>query len=923
MKTKKKLLSYRTCVILFIIITLCSAIPSSTVSAKGKKIRIGWYEQSCLQEGTSPNNLSGYNYEYLQKLSIYTGWDYEFVNGTWDECESRLKNGEVDIVGYVCKTKERAKDYNFCDYAAGQLSLFLSSRSSDYRFTAYSFNSLKNMTIGTVSSSYRMDLLNSFSKKYKLHLNYKIFNTEEECTNALNKKDVDLILCSDSSAFDNQKLIYRFPKQNFYFAVSKEKPDILRELNLAIGEILSTDSEYNNELAEKYFSSPSDGFQSSFTQKEQSFLNASDPITVAIVANQYPLSYNDGSPSGFVFSYLKLITEQTNLQFKVKIFPTFTKAIESVQKNETDIMLQVPDNLEYAQKYNVNLTHPFLTIETGLLYEKGTRIKTIGVVSELVDKNLEKDKHYSLVYFDDDASCLEALKNGEVDASFVNYYVYQRSTMSHTDTDLTYLPYNDTRVSYCMGVSSSCNSYLYHVLDKSINYIGSAESMSLLTSVTSIPMKTSIKDWLYKERYMILMISVILIVIIFSVIISFQRSLSNMEKNANQVLAEKNLELKHANAAKSEFLAQTSHDLRTPMNAIMGLTALALDEPSVNKKDFYLGQISTSSEFLLGLINDVLDMDKIENGAIVLNPEPYHYSDFSYMITTMITPLCRNKNIDFIFESNGFDETMVVDHTRFNQIFFNLLTNAVKYTPADGTITFSLSYGDINDGYIPLSFMVADTGIGMSEEFMENMYEPFMQEHRSNTTPGSGLGLAIVKNMVDLMDGTIHVESHLNEGTIFLIELTVPISENKSVDEGFIDPIAIDRALDSKNVLLVDDHPLNLEVAKKVLEKKKINVTIASDGQQAVNMFKESNPGFYDIILMDIRMPVLNGLEATKVIRSLDRSDAKTIPIIAMTANTFDEDKKKSEEAGMVAHLGKPIVPKELFECIYKWVTKN
>ena len=373
--------------------------------------------------------------------------------------------------------------------------------------------------------------------------------------------------------------------------------------------------------------------------------------------------------------------------------------------------------------------------------------------------------------------------------------------------------------------------------------------------------------------------------------------------------------------AKSEFLSRMSHDIRTPMNAIIGLTHLAQKEDNIETVRNYLAKISASSKFLLGLINDILDMSKIENGNLTLNPEPFTKKEFVISINTVIRPLMDQRNIHFICRVDEGPECILVDKLRFNQIFFNLLSNAGKFTQEGGEVSIILENLPAVDEKAGMRFCVRDNGVGMSEEFLEHIYDPFSQEHSklSNSSKGTGLGLPIVKSLVEAMGGTISVKSKLGEGTEFTVDLYLPVTEAPVDDLAQYKP---DTSLQNKQILLVEDNEINTFVAKIILEQAGCIITTAENGRIAVETFEKSQPGTFSAILMDVRMPEMDGLEATHTIRALDRADAKTIPIIAMTADAFAEEQKRTIDAGMNYHISKPINPHELYSVLAEFVNK-
>jgi len=379
-----------------------------------------------------------------------------------------------------------------------------------------------------------------------------------------------------------------------------------------------------------------------------------------------------------------------------------------------------------------------------------------------------------------------------------------------------------------------------------------------------------------------------------------------------------------ANSAKTEFISRISHDIRTPISAITNMTAFAREDADDREKLLHdLGRIEASNTFLLSLINDVLDISKIDSGKIELHPEPYSFDEYMESIRSIFEPLCRRNGQTFrvLGGEPARGRGVIVDRIRFNQIALNLLSNAVKYTPGGGTITYVSRSQKLPDGRIDCGFEISDTGIGMSGQFQKTMFDPFTQEYdnpeRKKLTGGTGLGLSIVKRLVDLMGGTIRVESEIGRGTSIFVRFLLPeATPAQLAAAGGGDGGKAHAGALAGTVLLAEDNEINAEIAIRILSSLGLQIDRAENGRQAVERFGASAPGQYRAVLMDIQMPVMNGYEAAEAIRALERTDAKTVPIIAMTADAFEESVRKAGEAGMNNYITKPIAPERLYSVL-------
>ena len=387
-------------------------------------------------------------------------------------------------------------------------------------------------------------------------------------------------------------------------------------------------------------------------------------------------------------------------------------------------------------------------------------------------------------------------------------------------------------------------------------------------------------------------------------------------------------EANQANKAKTAFLANMSHEIRTPMNAIIGLDRIALNDPGISEttRD-NLEKIGLSAQHLLGIINDILDMSRIESGRMTVKNEEFSFAKALAQVNTMISGQCRDKGIEYECRVKGaVDDYYIGDDMKLRQVMLNILGNAVKFTPSGGTVTFVVEAVARFNGKTTLRLIIRDTGIGMSQEFLPRLFDAFSQEDSSSTNRygSTGLGMAITRSIIELMNGTISVESEKQKGTTFTVTVTLTDCDRKTTreEEPVLQPRKDEKPvretadLRCRRILLAEDVTVNAEIMMMVLSMREIQVDHAENGRIAVEMFEEHEEGYYDAVLMDMRMPEMDGLEATRRIRAMNRSDAKSIPIIALTANAFDEDVQHSMQAGLNAHLSKPVEPDILFETL-------
>ena len=555
----------------------------------------------------------------------------------------------------------------------------------------------------------------------------------------------------------------------------------------------------------------------------------------------------------------------------------------------------------YAETKKWGITAPFITMQLARVTRRDFdgKINVVTTVDQTASNSIED----AMAPGAEKLMCstrqemMEAVRKGKADAAFVYYYMAQAFVNSDTTGTMTYTMLEQPTFTYRMVISSTENHALAGILTKAMYAMPQNLVEDLAAQYTTYKAtELTLVDWIRLHPVVTVLVLLIFGLLLTTMAVTMVHlSARKKAQKAAQEKAEEMAELAEhaqaANKAKTAFLSHMSHDMRTPMNAIMGFTGIAMKNNPSDEVKNCLEKIDESSEHLLSLINDVLDLTRIESGKVKYNPVPA-------------------------------DLKSITDSVRLRDVLVNILSNAVKFTPDGGTITFETRCQEKGgDGYINMRYRISDTGIGMSEEFTKEVFEEFAQEDSDVRTQyhGVGLGMAIVKKYVDMMGGTISVQSKKHEGTTFTVDIPLEITDkecNKS-DTGFSEKVN----LTGVNVLLAEDNELNAEIATVQLEEFGMNVERAVDGKNAVEIFRNHPEGTFDVILMDIMMPEMNGYEAAKAIRAMnDRPDGKNIPIIAMTANSFAEDVQASLDAGMNAHLSKPIVIDEVIKTILRYV---
>ena len=673
-------------------------------------------------------------------------------------------------------------------------------------------------------------------------------------------------------------------------------------------------------------------------------LKAHGKVSVGYLDDYLPFCSSDpqtGELKGALRKYLDLASgcfKNTEISFETKAYPTTEAAMKALENGEVDCVFPVNLNAYDSNQRGVLTTgevmetemfaavkrqkHPELSVENNLVVAL--------MQGDVDDEEFVKEyfPNWTIKRFISTAECYRAVSIDKADCTLLNNYQIEHMEPLRAEYDLAFITTGEA-MSVCFAVARD-DVQLYSILNKTTGLVDMTEVNTALVTYSYSETDISIWDYLKKHPAVIIVISLLMVVVIWLILMLRNRRIKReLEERLKleEALSDALEQAEKANAAKTTFLSSMSHEIRTPMNAIIGLNDLAMREPDLSEKmQDYLKKMDGSARHLLGLINDILDMSRIESGSMTIKDENFSFSDMLDQINTMIDGQCRAKGLSYSFHKEGeLDGFYIGDEMKLKQVLINILGNAVKYTPSPGTVSFTVSEQNRFKDNATMTFEIKDSGIGMDSEFIPKIFNAFSQEDekKANTYGSTGLGMAITKNIVDMMNGRIDVESEKDVGTTFYVTVTLKISDRNNQKPNTSEENKDEQKttdLTGKRIIVAEDMDINAEILINLLGVRGIIAERANDGQMAVDKFRDSEEYAYDAILMDIRMPVLDGLAATEEIRSMNRRDANSIPIIAMTANAFNDDVERSLNAGMNAHLSKPIDPEKLFETLERLV---
>ena len=907
------------CVVLFAIASLPISASAEDDDEK-EVVRVGYYENEIFQEGAEEGvPKSGYAYEYYRKLSEYTGWEYEYVYGDFNDLYQMLLDGEIDLLAGLAFKEDRASLIGYPDAEMGNESYYLVKYDEDTDITANP-ETLNGKKIGVLDSA-MVDVLNQYLEDNNVNAEVVKYSDYTHLFEAFDAHEVNVLAAEGDGAHgrEHSEVLTIFGTSDYYLCVSKDRADILAELNSAQSLLAAEEPNYLNTLRAKYYSK---SFTArAFSKTERDWIDNHSTLNVGYLENYLP--YSDTTKKGEVTGIVKDIFPAmmealglADMSITYKGYVSYDDMVAAVCSGEIDVAFPVGGGLYYSEENGIYLSNPVSASHADLVYK--------GDFSE------EKTKHFAInennrmqyyfvqtnypeaeiTYYNSSEECLSAVLSGEVECATLNGFRANDilRNRKYKDLSIYQTSYNDYRN---FGVEIG-NEGLLKLLNRGINVLGDDYAQNISYRYTTGLYKYGFIDAVHDHNQLVaLIIFAIIAIIIFSFIRNYRKAKKEVEEKeaARQELSDALDAAEQANRAKTVFLNNMSHDIRTPMNAIVGFTSLASSNID-NKEQVqdYLDKISVSSQYLLALINDVLDMSRIESGKVSIEETDVHLPDVIHDLKTIIQSNLAAKNLEFSIDTHDVKhEDIVTDKLRLNQVLLNILSNAIKFTPSGGKISFSvIEKPSTDETKADFEFRIKDNGIGMSEEFKKTIFDTFTREKTSTVSgiQGTGLGMAISKNIVDMMGGEISVESTEGSGSEFIVDLPCKISDSKHIEKDGASESMPD--FTGKRVLLAEDNQMNQILAENILTSVGFEVDIASDGTEAVEKMKSQPAGYFDIILMDIQMPQMDGYEATKIIRALDDEKKASIPIVAVTANAFEEDRQNSMDVGMNGHLAKP-----------------
>ena len=909
-------------------------------------IRVGSFEDTF--DYVDKNGVRrGYGYELMQALAGYTGWKFEYVKCDWSNCFDKLENGEIDIMGDISYTGERAQKMLFSDDPMGEEKYILYADLSNMDSGISDFKSLDGKRVGVLLGTEPEIMLTEWENKNGIHTEHVNVYNNDDVEKKLANHEIDAFVSLEESIWSEQGIssVATIGKSGIYFAINKDRSDIKTELDRAMRQLDQDSPFFKADLYKKYFTLD---YNQILTGEEKSWIKEHGAIRIGFLSTDPAIFFMDketgqltGTLAEYV-SYAKDCLGNQTLEFVLQEYDNYDELIRALQDREIDMIFYAGRNPYLAEEKGYALTNTAWTYSLmAVTDEKNFDENEVYTVAVPKEKEALKQHiafnypQWKLVDCDSMDDAADMVTNGKADCFLMGA---SQALIYDNSQNFKSIPLTKT-MEACFAVKTG-EGILLSILNKTLKAMPSDMLTSALAIYDSTADKVTFSDFV-KDNMLAFFVAVGLFVlsIISIILVLLQKArkaeaVAKLAANDTQKLNDKlEIALKKAETAslaKTRFLNNMSHDIRTPMNAILGYAQLMKDE--LKGKDLpetseHLKKLQQSGSLLLSIINNVLDMAQIESGKMEIDENYARIEDIRQTLFEIFEDEAKKKNLELHYTINIEHEHILTDITKVKEIFVNILSNAIKYTPSGGSVMLNIDELACDEpGYMIVRTSVSDTGIGMSRDYLTKIFDAFTRERNTTKSKitGSGLGMSIVKKYVDLLGGTIDVESEFGKGSTFTVTLKYRIAdESYYVKNNAENPETCSEILEGKNILLAEDNDLNAEIAEVILERAGLKIERVEDGIQCVNRIMKMPAGTYDMILMDIQMPQMDGYKATRVIRRLPDKDKACIPIIAMTANAFEEDKRKAIAAGMNGHIAKPIQVDKLLSTLKTILTEN
>ena len=916
-----------------------------TQTKEQKIIRIGSFEDTF--NYVDQNGVRrGYGYELMQALAGYTGWKFEYVKCDWSNCFEMLENGEIDVMGDISYTAERAEKMLFSDEPMGEEKYILYTDLSNIDIGMSDFKSLDGKRVGVLMGTEPEIMLTEWENKNGIQTEHVNVSNNDDVEKKLANHEIDCFVSLEESIWSEQGIssVATIGKSGIYFAINKELSDIKTELDYAMRQLEQDSPFFKADLYKKYFTLD---YNQSLTGEEKSWMEEHGSIQIGFLDNDpsiFSMDEETGKLAGTLaeyISYAKDCLGNQTLEFGIHAYDDYDEMLLDLQNREIDMIFYASRNPDFAEKQGYALTNTAWTYNlmavTDEKYFNENEAYTVAVPKgkEALKQHIAFSyPQWKLVDYDSLADAADMIVNEKADC-----FLMGTSQALKYDNNRDFKSVSLTKtMEACFAVRSG-EGILLSILNKTLKTMPSDMLTSALAIYDSTADKVTFYDFV-KDNMLVFLVTIgLFALIIIGIILVLLRKARKAEavaklaasdtKKLNDKLEVALKKAEDASLAKTRFLNNMSHDIRTPMNVILGYAQLMEDE--LNGKGMpetleHLEKLQQSGNLLLSIINNVLDMARIESGRMELDENYGRIEDVQQSLIELFEDEAKRKNITYHFRMNVEHGHVLTDITKVEEIFVNILSNAIKYTPDGGSVIVNVDELPCDEpDYMIVRTRVSDTGIGMSKEYLTKIFESFTREQNTTKSKiaGSGLGMSIVKKYVDLLGGTIEVESELGKGSTFTVTLKHKIADESYYEKKYAEnPVTGSEILEGRKILLAEDNDLNAEIAEAILERAGLNIERVEDGIQCVNRITEMPAGTYDIILMDIQMPNMNGYKATQAIRHLSDKDKACIPIVAMTANAFEEDKRDAIAAGMNGHIAKPIQVEKLLSILTEIVRK-